>query len=132
MQITNRIRHSKAIGWAILLMLLMTYEKEAYAQNFTALQLKQMCEQEEPPVSCLAFFLGYTGAVSGINYQNSNPKIKWIPLYCPPKGVVVEQYRQIFLKWATAKPEMLHLEAVEAAGLAFMDTFPCNYDNLKN
>ncbi len=47
------------------------------------------------------------------------------PILCAPFGVTPEQMRQVWLKFAQANPEFLHLSAASLALGVYRETWPC-------
>ena len=45
---------------------------------------------------------------------------------CPPPAVTIRELSQVYVRYASARPEVLQLSAVTVVARALQDRFPCN------
>jgi len=119
----------KSLSLAICALLLSIAAKDARAESTTALELLRLCQGRETGAAVPEFDLGmcamYLNGLTEmhglmVGLGNSTPE------FCMPKeGVQVEQLMRIFVKYAEAHPESLHVTARMVAMMALKESFPC-------
>ena len=71
--------------------------------------------------SCIGYLKGVAGAAWAFG-ENGYTK----PFgSCIPRGVIVKQLHQAWLKWASKNPETLHHSAASLVVTAFEEAWPC-------
>lgn len=80
-------------------------------------------------VSCLGIIVGFRGGYSAGAYDadrlSGRDGSKPPKRICTPRGVTNHQVAAVFVRWATAHPEVWHEDATSGLWAAMVETWPC-------
>lgn len=101
----------KNIAFAVLIYFLSF----SYSYAMTGNEWLEQCGKEKENID-QEFCLGYLAGLHDMNALRSSIDLylliegKYFPAHkdCEPKGIILEQWRKIVVKWLNANPERLH------------------------
>ena len=110
----------------LMLITLMAFPLYGNAADFeSGNTLKSSCNAAEDEYFSTGRCGGYiTGIVDSLNTIEPTDAISGFR-FCIPEGVTIGQLVDVWEKWSSEHPELMHVDAASLVASAMADAFPC-------